>query len=472
MKNDTSNSAISASSVALKNNSTTALPSQPMAVLRWLLTTSLLAVVGFADLNASDVIPGAPQQKPIVLVNGIIHTITGPPINNGGIVFDKGVIVEVGGSVTQPEGAEVIDLKGQHVYPSLIEAHSRIGLTETSSVRATLDFAETGSLNPNVRAHVGVNPDSELIPVTRANGVLIALSAPGSGLISGKASVMQLDGWTFEQMTLKPEVAMVVNWPTITTGSRGPRTTTASTAVAAENQGLKNLRELFDETKAYQQARAADPTQQGFDIRLDAMIPVVEGKLPLLVAANRAREIQSAVSFAVERGVKLMIFGGHDAVQCADLLKQYDVPVIVDAVHRNPLRSHDNYAAAYSLPERLRKAGIRFCISGSSRDETWNARNLPYHAATAVAYGLPAEEGLKAITLYPAQILGVADRVGTLEKGKDATLFVTDGDPLETETQVNMAWIQGRKVDLNNRHKQLYQKYTEKYRQLKESARP
>lgn len=421
------------------------------------------------SVSASDTIPGAPQKKPIALTNGVIHTIAGPAISDGTILFDKGRIVDVGGKTAIPDGAEVIDLKGQHVYPGLIEAHSRIGLTEISSVRATLDFAETGSLNPNVRAHVGVNPDSELIPVTRSNGVLIALSAPASGLVSGKASVMQLDGWTYEDMTLKSEAAMVVNWPRMTTSSsRGGRSSASGDDTG--NPALKSLRDLFDQARAYQKARAAGPLLQKFDIRLDAMIPVVEGKLPLLVAADRAREIQSAVSFAAEQNVRIIIFGGNDAVACADLLKQYDVPVIVDAVHRNPMRNHDHYASAYTLPERLRQAGIRFCISGSSRDETWNARNLPYHAATSVAYGLPHEEALRAVTIYSAQILGIADRVGTLEKAKDATLFVADGDPLETDTHVTMAWIQGRRVDLNNRHKQLYQKYSEKYRQLKEAA--
>lgn len=438
-----------------------------------LCSAVLAAVTGLAQ--ASDTIPGPPQQRPVALVHGVIHTITGPPINDGTLVFDKGRITEIGDRVAIPAGAEMIDLQGRHVYPGLIEAHSRMGLTEISSVRATQDFAEQGDLNPNIRAFTGVNPDSELIPVTRANGVLLAVTAPSGGLISGKASVLQLDGWTFEDLTLKPDVAMVVNWPRMTASpfSSSPRglRPAEDTVPDAGQQAVQRLRDLFEQTRAYRTARLANPSAQGFDIRLEAMADVVEGRLPLLVTAHRAREIQSAVSFAVEQKVRIMIFGGHDAVLCADLLKQYDVPVIVDAVHRNPLRDHDNYAASYTLPERLRQAGIRFCISGSSRDETWNARNLPYHAATAVAYGLPYEEAVRAITAYPAQILGIADRVGTLAAGRDATLFVCDGDPLETDTQIELAWIQGRRVDLNNRHKQLYHKYSEKYRQLRD-ARP
>ncbi len=442
----------------------------------WLFAGAGLLALQFqassaSHLLASDVIPGAPQKKPVALVNGTIHTISGAPIHDGSLIFDKGKISEIGTSLTVPEGCQVIDLKGRHVYPGMIEAHSHTGLTEFSSIRATQDFAETGSLNPNLKAHVGVNPDSELIPVTRANGILLALSAPAGGLVSGRASVLQLDGWTYEDMTLRPDVALVVNWPTVSAAPRRSRQPQAeSDSEETGNQALKELRDLFERARAYQKARESNPAEQRFDIRLDSMIPVVGGQIPLLVAATRAREIQSAVSFAAEQNVRIIIFGGHDAVLCADLLRQYSVPVIVDAVHRNPLRTHDDYDAAFTLPDRLRRAGIKFCISGSSRDETWNTRNLPFHAATAAAYGLPYEEAVKAVTIYPAEILGIADRVGSLEKGKDATLFVCDGDPLETETQVELAWIQGRTVDLNNRHKQLYHKYSEKYRQLKESG--
>lgn len=444
--------------------------SAPVGIVACGRLAAIMAVILGCSVAApaSDVIPGAPQKKPVALTHAVIHTITSVPIEDGTLIFDQGVITEIGTDVAIPPGAEVIDLKGRHVYPSLIEAHSQIGLTEISAVRATVDTAETGEFNPNVKAHVSVNPDSELIPVTRANGVLIALSAPSGGTISGKAAVLQLDGWTYEDMTLKPEAAMIVNWPRLTpvTSSRRSRSAEAETPRESADP-LKPLRDLFDDARIYSTARQSNPAEQAFDIRLDALSPVLDGKIPLLVAASRAREIQSAVAFAVEQKVRLILFGGHDAEQCADLLKQYNVPVIVDAVHRAPARRHDDYDAAYTLPERLRQAGIRFCISGSARAETWNTRNLPYHAATSAAYGLPYEDAVRSITIWPAEILGIADRVGSLEKGKDATLFVSDGDPLETETQVERAWIQGRKVDLGNRHKQLFEKYSEKYRQLK-----
>ena len=441
------------------------------SLLSRLLTACLFAAVIPASALASDQIPGAPQRKPIALINAVLHPISGPAIEDGTLVFDSGKIVELGRRMKPPEDAVVIDLEGQHVYPSLIEAHSHMGLTEISSTRATLDVTEIGTINPNVSAHVSVNPDSELIPVTRANGVLIAVSAPSGGLVSGKASVLQLDGWTYEDMTLKPDCALMIHWPrTSPVMTPGPVADPEGNAEGRDrerSQALKDLRALFENTRTYIRARAVNPANQQFDSRLESMIPVIEGQVPLLIAADRANQIQAAVAFGVEQNVKIILLGGHDAEMCAELLRRYDVPVIVDAVHKDPRRDHEEYDSSYTLPERLRRAEIRFCISGSGRSETWNTRNLPYQAATAAAYGLPDEDALRSVTQYPAEILGIADRVGTLETGKDATLFVSDGDPLEAETLVTAAWIQGRKVDLTSRHTQLYDKYRTKYRQLK-----
>ena len=419
------------------------------------------------SLVASDQIPGAPQKRPIALVNGVIHTVSGGVIPEGTLVFAEGRITEMGTRLAPPSGADVVDLQGKHVYPGLIESHSQLGLQEISSTRSTIDSSEGGLLNPNVSANVSVNPDSELIPVTRANGVLIAVSAPSGGLVSGRASVMQMDGWTWEAMTLKPAAALVVNWP-----SGGPsfRSPAAGADNAAENREdpVQSLRGLFRQAKQYLKARQANPSGQQFDSRLASMEPVLNGQIPLMISADDVSQIQAAVAFGVEQKIKVILFGGYDAEQCAELLKRYDVPVIISAIHRDPRRDHEDYDSAFTLPERLRRAGIRFCISGSGRAETWNTRNLPYQAATAAAYGLPRDEALRAITLYPAQILGVADRVGSLDAGRDATLFVSTGDPLETETQITHAWIQGRKVDLTSRHTQLNAKYLEKYRQLAE----
>jgi imidazolonepropionase-like amidohydrolase len=424
----------------------------------------LAACLAIQPALASDQIPGAPQKKPVALVNGVLHTVSGPVIEAGTIVFDKGRITEMGPRMQPPPNADVIDLQGRHVYPGMIESHSQLGLTELSSTRATIDTSETGLLNPNVTAATAVNPDSELIPVTRANGVLVALSAPSGGLVSGKASLLQLDGWTSVDMTLQRESGLVINWPAAFRSSFfGP-----PGAGEAGGSQVQELRNLFTDARAWAKARTASPETQRYDIRMASMQPVLAGKVPLIVAADEAEEIQAAVAFGVEQKLQVIIFGGYDAESCAELLRRYQVPVIVSAVHRDPRNDHDDYDAAYTLPERLRKAGIRFCISGSARSETWNTRNLPYQAATAAAYGLPRDEALKSVTLYPAQILGVADRLGSLEPGRDATIFVSTGDPLETDSQVTHAWIQGRVVDLSSRHTQLAGKYGEKFRRLNE----
>ncbi|MFN5740890.1 MAG: amidohydrolase family protein [Planctomyces sp.] len=433
--------------------------------VRLLLLSACLSV---QSALASDQIPGAPQKKPVALVNGVLHTVSGPVIEAGTIVFDNGRITELGPRMQPPPNADVIDLQGRHVYPGMIESHSQLGLTELSSTRATIDTSEVGLLNPNVTAATAVNPDSELIPVTRANGVLVALSAPSGGLVSGKASLLQLDGWTSVDMTLQRESGLVINWPASFRSSFfGPPSAGGAGGEAGGSQ-VQELRNLFTDARAWSKARTASPETQRYDIRFASMQPVLAGKVPLIVAADEAEEIQAAVAFGVEQKLQVIIFGGYDAESCAELLRRYQVPVIVSAVHRDPRNDHDDYDAAYTLPERLREAGIRFCISGSARSETWNTRNLPYQAATAAAYGLPRDEALKSVTLYPAQILGVADRLGSLEPGRDATIFVSTGDPLETDSQVTQAWIQGRVVDLNSRHTQLAGKYGEKFRRLNE----
>lgn len=445
------------------------MPRSSFRSLHICLATVAITIAALASTHsalASDQIPGAKQTRPVALTNAVIHPVTGPVIERGTLVFSGGRITELGANVQPPNGSEIIDLQGKHVYPGLIEAHTQLGLTEISSTRATVDHTETGFINPSVAAHVAVNPDSELIPVTRANGVLAALTAPTGGLVSGQAAVLQLDGWTWEQMTIKPRAALVIDWPRVSSASRRSFGRTEGSEGERPENPVKQLRDLFTQARAYGKARAANPDAQRYDARLAAIHSVLENHTPLLVHADRLDQINSAVAFAVEQQTPLIIFGGYDAPECAALLRQYNVPVIVSAIHREPLRNHDDYDASFTLPERLRRAGVQFCISGSARSETWNARNLPWHAATAAAYGLPRDEALKSITLYPAQILGVADRLGSLEPGRDATLFVSTGDPLETEPQVTDAWIQGRRVDLSSRHSQLYRKYQEKYRQL------
>lgn len=444
-------------------------PEPAHAAAEWVRRTALgigvvLWVAGAA--TASPEIPGAPQPQPLALVGGTIHPISGPAISDGAIVLEGGRIKALGAADVVPEGCRRIAIPGRHVYPGLIDAGTELGLVEIPSIRATVDRTETGSLNPNVRAQVAFNPDSELLPVTRTNGILTVLAAPAGGLVSGVSAVMHLDGWTWEDMALKPAAGLHVAWPRMSPFRSRFFETSDDDQAAERERGLRELRQLLVDARAYQSAlRAASAGKRAapdHDARLAAMAPVLSGELPIIVAADDLRQIQAALAFASAEKLKLIVSGGYDAAQAAEMLKSHGVPVIVGGVHRLPQRADDAYDAAFTLPERLRAAGVTFCISAAT--EASQSRNLPYHAATAAAYGLPADEALKAITLYPAQILGVADRIGSLEVGKDATLIVTTGDPLELTTEVEQAFIQGRAVDLSNKQIKLWEKYKEKYR--------
>ncbi len=441
-----------------------------LSIVGRLLVCASLAGLAFTSAAvAGPEIPGPPQTRPIALVGGTVHPVSGPEIAGGTVLFDRGRLTAVGGKdVAIPADAERIEVAGQHVYPGLFDAHTQLGLVEIASVRGTVDSAETGSINPNVVARQAFNPDSELIPVTRSAGVLTVLTAPGGKLLAGTSSVMQLDGWTTEDMTLRAAAGVEVVWPR-TFPAYTWRLDEHEDSVQDADKTLRELRKALDDARAYWTAKTARAARGSrppdHDTRWEALIPVFERKLPLIVQADETRQITGAVALAAEQGVKLIIFGGYDAPECAELLKKYDVPVIVNGVTRLPQRRSDAYDTAFTVPARLQAAGIRYCIAGAGR--MGNIRNLPYQAGMAAAHGLPADEALKSITLYPAEILGVADRIGSLEAGKDATLIVTSGDPLETPTQVTRAFIQGRAVDLSNRQKRLWEKYQEKYRRLK-----
>lgn len=417
-----------------------------------------------SGLIASDQIPGTPQKRPIIIRNATIHTVSGETIQNGCVLFKDGKIIEIGVNLSFPGDADVIEGKGQHVYPGLMESFSSIGLVEIDSIRASIDSTEIGNLNPNVRAAVAFNPDSEAIPVARANGVLTAVTAPSGGLISGRAAVMVLDGWTWEGMTLLPDAAMAATWPRFSAAPRGRRSGGDAEATV-DTDRLGPFHDLMREVKAYSVARTKAPKEHPIDLRFESMIPVVEGKTPMLVQANSTKQIQTAIAFAKQYHLKLILMGGADAMQCVNLIKEAKVPVVVASVYRLPNRHDAAYDSAYTLPAQLQEAGIQFSIASDGRFGASGVRNLPYNAATAAAYGLTEDQAVRSITLSPAEIFGVSDRIGSLTVGKDATLIVTDGNILETPTQVVRAYIQGRLVDLTSKHTQLNEKYKAKYNQ-------
>jgi imidazolonepropionase-like amidohydrolase len=419
---------------------------------------------------AADAIPAAKQKNPIALVGGTIHTVSGQVLEGATIVFEKGTITAIGANVSIPPNAQRIDVSGKHLYPGIIDSYDRIGLMEIGSVRATIDISETGSINPNVRAEVAVNPESELIPVARSQGVTIVNTVPGGGLVSGLAAALMLDGWTWEDLTLKSGLGLVVSWPAMVYVPSPFARLTKEEWQKQRDEQLKALREAFANARAYMTARKAeqqkDSRHHDSDPRWEAMTPVLKGSIPVFVEANELSQIQGAITWAEQEGLRLVIVGGRDALFAKDQLKSKDIPVIVTDVQSAPARRWQGYDEVFSLPARLKQAGIRFCIAGDGSAS--NVRNVAFHAANAAAYGLPVEDALKSVTLHAAEILGIGDKVGSLEVGKDATLIVTTGDPLQPTTITERMFIQGKTIDLRDKHKQLYEKYKEKYRQMSE----
>lgn len=429
---------------------------------------ALLAIT--AGAGAQDLGHKAPpQSRPVIIENATIHTVSGDVIQNGAIVFEDGVIRQVLGSGQRPSvrgEAERIDATGKHVYPGFISAVTGLGLVEVDAVRSTVDASEVGDLTPEVRGAVAVNPDSTLFPVARSNGVLVAGVFPSGGSISGRASLLRLDGWTWEDMTIDDDMGLIINWPNV-------RPITARWMNLSEEEQRKraqdriaNITDLFDAARAYIVAKDADPTIPT-DVRFEAMRAAIAGETPVFISAQEYEQIVSGLTWALDEGLKPVLVGGRDALLVADLLKSNDIPVIITGTHRLPSRRDAEYDQAYRQPVALEEAGVRWCMSaGGGSFGASNERNLPYHAAACVAYGLTPERALRSITLDVAEILGVADTHGSIERGKSATLVIADGHPLEVTTNVERAFIDGREIDLQNKHTKLRDKYQEKHRQL------
>ncbi len=438
-----------------------------------LLATGAAIAVAFAA-NASPNIPPPPQQKPILITGATIHTVSGAVISNGRMLFDKGRIVAVGSASEVPDagGATVVSLPGKHLYPGFISANSSLGLVEVQAVRATVDSAETGALNPNSRALVAINADSELIPVTRANGVLAVHTVPRAnvgGLIAGTSAVIQLDGWTWEDMGLVPEAGLHVFLPSMRFNSAlYPNLPPARLEEMQRltTQRIKALEDSFESAAAYVKAQSSGESIAP-DVRWESMRPVVTGQRTVFMHADELPQLRYALGFAQRFGVKIAIVGGQDAALITDMLRERNVPVVIAGVHRLPLRRGDDVDAPFSLAAKLAAAGVKFCIArGGNTFDAATERSLPFEAGTAAAHGLSRDEALKAITLYPAQIIGAADKLGSLEKGKLASFIVTDGDPLEIRTKVERIYIAGRELELSDKQTRLNEKYQQKYQQL------
>jgi imidazolonepropionase-like amidohydrolase len=424
-----------------------------------LLTRILLLTLLATTLGANDYIPGAKQTAPILLKGGTLYTVSDGVLENTDLLFDNGRITQIGTGIEAPDGAEVIDVSGKSIYPGLIAAGTSIGLIEVGAVRATKDQSEVGRINPDVCAHTAYNPDSEIIPTVRANGIAYAQIVPGGGLMRGQSCLLSMDAWTKEDAALSLSVGMHLSWPAvaISTGWRESRTPEKQREDMVKNR--KRLFEVFDDAQAYRTARAADPDLK-VDSRWEAMLPILAAEKPLFVHAGDYRQIEQAIAFANDRALKLIIVGGSEAWKITDLLAANNVPVIYGRSHGLPLRADDDYDMAFKTPRLLHEAGVTFSFGTFSYT---GVRNLPFDAGQAVAFGLPRDVALRAMTLTVAEIMGVAEEVGSLEVGKRATITISDGDLMDHLTHnVTRLFIDGRKVDLNNKHKELYEKYRAK----------
>lgn len=440
--------------------------------VRGAAVSACAVLVGAGSAGAQDLgVKAPPQDRTVWIINATVHPVSGPAIEGGSIAFDAGRITEILPSRPGMDGDfakrhRVIDGTGLHVYPGLIGANTQMGLIEIGAVRATLDYSETGEVSPEVRASVAVNPDSSLIPVTRSNGVLSVGVMPLGGLIPGRASVMRMDGWTHEDMTVEDDAGLVVNWPNLRPVRAFWFSRSVEQQVEDAEKALRELDRVFDTAQAYLSARGADASTP-LDTRWEAMRGVLERKTPLFVRAQELEQIQSAVAWGARRGLTMVIVGGRDAASATELLVRHNVGVILSGTFRVPPREDSPYDQMESLPSVLQAAGVRWCMASTGGPfETPHERNLPYHAAKAVAAGLDPALGLRSVTLSAAELLGVSDRLGSLDKGKLATLIVTTGNPLEITSSVVHAFIDGREIDLADKHKALDAKYREKYRQL------
>jgi imidazolonepropionase-like amidohydrolase len=407
-----------------------------------------------------------PQSEPIALQGATIHTVTNGVIENGTIVFDNGLIIAVGANVTIPSGARVVDVSGKHIYPGLIDAYTTVGISEIGAVGMSNDVREVGDFNPNIRAELGVNAESRHIGTSRSAGVLTALTTPGGGLIPGMSSALALEGWTWEEMSMEGAAALNVNWPNPNPRRRG----FGGFGGFGQNRGdqptyaerVQQIKDFFAEARAYRDAVTAG-TDVRTDSRYQAMIPALNGEIPVVVAANGAAQINDAVTWAKEEGLRLVIRGGNDAIHVADRLAAENIPVILTSTMDAPGRAYEGYDGAYRRAADLYQAGVKFAISG--RSSALNTDRLPYEAGVAVAFGLPEEEAVKAVTINAAEFLGLDDRIGSLEPGKQATLLITTGTPIDTTTDIEQAYIQGRELDMNDIQKHFFEKYMTKIRQ-------
>ncbi|MFN9078523.1 MAG: hypothetical protein ACK5WX_13975 [bacterium] len=432
----------------------------PMFAALAALTASCLASSPlFAQ---SDVVPARPQSRAVAIVNAVVHTALAdtPVIEKGHVLFDGGRIVSVGAGMPElPPNCEIVDAQGMHVSPGFCAFPTTLGLIETLSVESTDDRREFGEFRPEAVPAIAINPDSDLITVSRAAGILLAVAAPEGGIIGGSASAIRLEGWTPAEMTVDPAVGVVITWPVVEPARVLVSRRSPEEQKKRAKDDLDKIGRFFDEMKAINAARAADASVD-HDLRAEAMRDVLAGKDPVYIEVGSASQIESAVAWMKSRGLKPVIVGAEGVEQAIPFLKAEGVPVIVRGVHRLPGTRHARTDSAYTLPKKLADAGIVFSIA--TGDEPAHERNLPHHAATAAAFGLDREAALRAVTADPCRIAGIDSKYGTIAPLKSATIILTRGHPLEITSDVAAAWIDGRSIDLTSHQSQMKAKYEKK----------
>jgi imidazolonepropionase-like amidohydrolase len=416
----------------------------------------------------------------VLIQNADVYPINSAPIKGISLLIQDGKILDMGAKLMAPKGAMVLDVKGLRVYPGMIDSATDLGLEEIESIRESVDTGEIGDFMPQLRALSAVNPDSEHFGVVRVNGITGAITLPslggrgggGSQLISGQAALLHTDGWTWEEMEINRSVAMCLNFPSA--GGRGGRgggggmpadmqdmlpgaVGAAGNAQRAVLDQIAKLNTFFDDARKYQKAKAAHLPDFHPDLKFDAMIPVLDRKMPLAVSAARANTIHDAIAWAEKQNVKIVIMQPREITKAGPELKAKNIPVILGRVLALPENEDAEYDQAFTQPFEAYKAGVKFAL-GTFTNEF--VRDLPYQAATAVAYGLPHDEALKALTINPAEIWGAGDKLGSVEKGKYADLLITDGDPMDVRTQIRHLFINGKEITLSNKQVRLYERYS------------
>ncbi len=422
-----------------------------------------LSILSLATLSAQQPAPAPAQKSPILIFGAVAHLGDGTVIENSAIAFENGKLTMVADAtvirIDRTRFSKIFDASGKHVYPGFIAPNAQLGLIEIDAARPTLDAGDIGAFNPQLRSIVAYNTDSEVLPTIRSNGVLLAQIVPTGGTLSGASSIVQLDAWNWEDAAYSIDEGLHLRWP-------APRAFSGLQTLTPEQQRSdiyeKSVREMhafFEEARAYAQQSAQDVK----NLKFEAMRGLFDQKKPLYIHTNNAKTIQESVLFAEKYGLKAVLVGATDAWMVTDFLKSHNIPVILSSTHSLPTRDDDDVDQAYKTAVQLHEKGILFAFSHKS---AWQQRNLAFQAGQAVGFGLPKEAAVQALTLHTAQIMGIADRCGSLTVGKDATLFISEGDALDMRSsQVTAAFIQGREINLDNKHKQLSRRFDAKYKQ-------